>query len=207
VRVRPVTWESLVGEVTGDLLKRDGRVRVAVDAAAALGPGRFAFSVVATLRAAGRFALHVDGGDFLLPASQRFEFGRSSADWFYEGWRDERGLRREVLDPAATGGSGRVLPALWRTDIDRSARADYVAVPADGITVVSGQFLLGSGLAFEVAVHLSCSAAALARRTPAEQQWTLPAYLRYDDEVGPAAIADLVVRVEDPRRPAVVERD
>lgn len=205
MRVRPISWESLVGAVTGDLLGRDGRVRVAVDAAAALGPGRFAASVVAALRAAGRFALHVDGGDFLLPASQRFEFGRTSAESFYEGWRDERGLRREVLDPAAPDGSGRVLPALWRTDIDRSARADYVAVPADGVTVVSGQFLLGAGLAFELAVHLECSAAALARRTPPEERWTLPAYQRYADEVGPAAFADLVVRVEDQRRPAVVE--
>ena len=206
MQIRPITWESLVGEVTDDLLDRDDRVRVAVDGAAALGPGRFASSVVAALRAAGRFALHVDGGDFLLPASQRFEFGRTSVESFYEGWRDERGLRREVLDPAATDGSGRVLPALWRTDVDRSARADYVVLPADGVTLVSGQFLLGGGLPFELAVHLECSAAALARRTPTEEQWTLPAYERYLDEVGPADFADLVVRLEDPRRPAVVER-
>ena len=111
-----------------------------------------------------------------------------------------------MLDPAAPGGSGRVLPALWRVDVDRSARADYVTVPPAGIVVVSGQFLLGSGLPFEFTVHLECSAAALARRTPADLAWTLPAYDRYAQEVDPSAFADVVVRLEDPRRPAIVER-
>lgn len=206
MRVRAVAWEALVAEVADGLLRRDGRVRVAVDGAVALGPSRFAGEVAAALRGVGRYALHVDGGDYLLPASQRFEYGRTSVEWFYEGWRDERGLRREVLEPAAANGSGRVLPALWRTDIDRSARADYVDVPANGVVLVSGQFLLGSGLPFEMAVHLECSAAALARRTPAEERWTLPAYARYAAEVDPAAFADVVIRLEDPRRPAVVER-
>lgn len=192
--------------MAGGLLGQDGRARVAVDGAVALGPERFAGDVTAALRAAGRYALHVDGADFLLPASQRFEYGRTSVEWFYEGWRDERGLRREVLDPAGPDGSGRVLPALWRTDIDRSARAGYVTVPVDGVVLVSGQFLLGGGLPFETAVHLSCSAAALARRTPPGERWTLPAYARYAAEVDPAAFADVVIRLEDPRRPAVVER-
>ena len=48
------------------------------------------------------------------------------------------------------------------------------------------------------------SAAALARRTRPGERWTLPAYARYADEVDPAAFADVVVRVDDPRRPAMV---
>lgn len=51
-----------------------------------------------------------------------------------------------------------------------------------------------------------CAAAALARRTPGEQRWTLPAYARYEQEVAPQAVADVVVRVDDPRRPAVIDR-
>jgi hypothetical protein len=145
--------------------------------------------------------------DFLLPASQRFEFGRRNAEAFYEAWRDPAGLRREVLDPAGPDGTGRVLPALWRTDIDRSARADYVDVPVGGVVVVSGEFLLGGGLGFEYVAHLTCSAEALARRTPPDEAWTLPAYRRYDEEVDPASLADIVVRLEDPRRPAVVDVD
>src|SRR5262249_10942858 len=172
----------------------------------------WARDLVEELRDRGGFALHVSVRDFLLPASQRFEFGRESPEAFYEGWRDEGGLRREVLDPAAPVGNadggrqpGRVLPALWRTDIDRSARADYVTVPPGGIVVVSGEFLLGSGLPFDYTVHLTCSPAALARRTPAEEQWTLPAYARYAEEVAPESFADVVVRLADPRRPHGVE--
>lgn len=53
-------------------------------------------------------------------------------------------------------------------------------------------------------VHLEMSPAALARRTPADLAWTLPAYARYTDEVDPAAFADIVVRANDPAHPALV---
>jgi len=72
--------------------------------------------------------------------------------------------------------------------------------------IVSGPLLLGRGLPFELTVHLDLSPGALARRTPPELAWTLPAYDRYREEVDPTAFADVVVRVDDPRHPAVVER-
>jgi hypothetical protein len=207
VRIRPRSRELLIAEVVAAVLDRaDGRrARVAIDGAAALQPDDWAAGLVDELRVAGSFAMHVSVHDFLLPASQRFEFGRRNADAFYEAWRDESSLRREVLDPAAPDGTGRVLPAMWRTDIDRSARADYVEVPVGGVVVVSGEFLLGGGLGFEYVTHLTCSAEALSRRTPTDEAWTLPAYQRYDDEVDPVSLADVVVRLEDPRRPAVVD--
>ena len=51
--------------------------------------------------------------------------------------------------------------------------------------------------------------AALARRTPPDEAWTLPAYERYEDEVDPIGVADVAVRMDDPRHPALVtdERD
>jgi hypothetical protein len=196
---------GLIDEVAASLLERTGRVRVAVDAAEALEPGALGARLAEVLRGHGRFALHIRTDDFLLPASQRYEFGRTSPESFYLGWRDERGIQREVLDPAAPEGSGRVLPALWRAEVDRSARAEYVTVPHDAIVIVSGQFLLGGGLGFELAVHLECSPAALARRTSSDRAWTLPAYAQYAAEVAPATFADVVVRLEDPRHPAIVE--
>ena len=69
--------------------------------------------------------------------------------------------------------------------------------------VVSGAFLLGLGLPFDRVVHLLMSPAARARRTPADQAWTLPAFDRYDDEVGPAELADVVIKVDDPPHPAL----
>jgi hypothetical protein len=200
-----VSFESLIDELTSRLLSWSSRCRVAVDGAVALSPTRYGGALVDRLHADGRFAQHVSIQDYLRPASQRFEFGRTNPESFYQNWRDERALQREVLDPAAAGGTGRILPALWRTDIDRSARASYVELPGDGVVVVSGQFLLGGGLPFDVTVHLECSPAALARRTPPPEQWTLPAYARYADEVRPAGFADVVIRLEDPRRPAIVD--
>ena len=72
---------------------------------------------------------------------------------------------------------------------------------------MSGALLLGAGLDFDLAVHLAQSAAALARRVEPDRGWTLPAYERYRDEVMPELIADVVVRVDDPRHPALVEPD
>jgi len=78
-----------------------------------------------------------------------------------------------------------------------------VPLDAGGVVLVDGPLLLGRGLPAELAVHLTLSPAALARRTPADQAWTLPAYARYADEVDPVTVADLVVRTEHPDRPAL----
>jgi len=175
MRARPISMTSLIEEIAATLIDRsDQRQRVAIDGAEALGPDALAAALADVLRGHGRAAVPVSMGDFLLPASQRFEFGKTSDESFYLGWRDERGLRREVLDPAAPTGSGRVLPALWRADIDRSARAEYIAVPAGGLVIVGGQFLLGSGLPFDFTVHLDCSAAGRFRPTTGTPRRSTP---------------------------------
>lgn len=206
MRVRPVTPQLLVTELAERIAAtRIGeRVRVAVDGPEAADPGGLADALVAPLRVSGRPVFRVRAEDFLRPASLRFELGRRNPDSFYAGWLDESGLRREVLDPAGPAGSGRLLPALWNAETDRASRAEYVRVPPTAAVVVSGPLLLGGGLPFDFTVHLEMSAAALARRTAVDQAWTLPAFARYAEEVCPAAFADVVVRIDDPRRPAVV---
>ncbi|MGV9807803.1 uridine kinase [Micromonospora chersina] len=209
MRVRPITPELLVTELADRLARAaaPGRLRVAVDGPPAAEPDALAAALVDPLRAAGRPVLHVRAADFLRPASIRLEHGRTNPDAYYEGWVDEAGLRREVLDPAGPDGSGRLLPSLWDADADRASRAPYVDLPPGGVVLVSGTLLLGGGLPFDVAVHLVLSPAALGRRTDPELRWTLPAFARYADEVDPASFADVVVRADDPRHPALVERD
>ncbi|MFI2713700.1 uridine kinase [Micromonospora sp. NPDC018662] len=208
MRVRPISPDRLVAELTGRLARTEasGRLRVAVDGPPAAAPDALAAALVDPLRAAGRPALHVRAADFLRPASVRLEQGRTNPDAYYEGWLDEPGLRREVLDPAGPDGTGRVLPSLWDADADRASRAAYQELPAGGVVLVSGALLLGGTLAFDVAVHLVLSPAALVRRTDPAWRWTLPAFARYADEVDPASFADVVVRADDPRHPALVER-
>lgn len=207
MRVRPISPERLVAELVDRLsgATGPGRLRVALDGPPAAEPDALAATLVDPLRAASRPVLHVRATDFLRPASVRLEHGRTNPDAYYEGWIDEAGLRREVLDPAGPGGSGRLLPSLWDAAADRASRAGYVELPPGGVVLVSGPLLLGGALPFDVTVHLVLSAAALDRRTDPGQRWTLPAFVRYADEVSPAAFADVVIRADDPRHPALVE--
>jgi hypothetical protein len=204
MRVRPVSFDVLVEELADRIGKEPGRVRVALDGAPAAGPDVLADALADPLRVRGRPAVRIATDDFLRPASVRLEFGRTNPDTFYAGWTDEAALRREVLEPAAPGGSGRIITRFWDARRDRATREPYSALADDAVLLVSGPLLLGAGLPFEVTVHLEMSAAALERRTPPEARWTLPAYARYAGEVGPASFADVVVRVDDPRHPALV---
>ncbi|WP_068902954.1 uridine kinase [Planomonospora sphaerica] len=206
MRVRPVSMSSLVEELADRIADspRSSWVRVAVDGAPAARPGDLADALAGPLRLRGREAMRVSAWDFLRPASLRFEHGRTDPDAFYEDWLDAGGLTREVLAPLDPGGSGRVLPSLWNTATDRATRAPYVTLPPGAVLLLDGALLLGRWLPFELTVHLRLSPGALARRTDPELRWTLPAYERYELEAEPAETADVVVRVDDPRHPAVV---
>lgn len=181
----------------------DGRLRVAVDGANAARPGDLADALVGPLRRRGLAALRVRAGGFLRPASLRYEHGRTDADSYYGAWLDAAALDREVLQPLGPGGSGRWLPTLWDPVTDRATREAYLQAAPRAVVLVDGEFLLGRGLAFDLAVHLHLSDAALARRTPEEDRWTLPAYTRYAAEAAPLTAADVVVRTDDPRHPAI----
>ncbi|MDP9408767.1 MAG: uridine kinase [Actinomycetota bacterium] len=206
MRARPVTWPVLVDLLVDRVLATpaEAAVRVAVDGADAARPGDLADALVEPLRARGRPVVRVPAAGFLRAASLRLERGRTDPEAYYEVWLDDGALAREVLDPAGPGGSGRVLPSLRDPGIDRATRAAYVDLPPAAVVVVDGPLLLGRWLPFDLTVHLAMSARALARRTPEQMRWTLPAFERYDEEVRPLESADVVVRVEDPRHPALV---
>ncbi|MFF3440159.1 uridine kinase [Streptosporangium sp. NPDC002721] len=206
MNIRPISPSSLVEELADRVTAnpRDSWVRVALDGAPAARPEDLAAALADPLRLRGREVLHVSTADFLRPASLRFEYGRTDPDSFYADWFDYGGLAREVLRPLDPGRSGKVLPTLWDSAVDRATRAPYVTVPPGGVLLLSGPLLLGRDLPFELTVHLRLSPGALARRTPQERRWTLPAYARYEEEVTPAEVADVVVRVDDPRHPALV---
>lgn len=163
VRITPVSPGRLVDEIVELVAARPCRVRLALDGPPPARPVELAGRVTAGLRTLGRSALVVDATDFLRPASVRLEFGREDSDEFLDGRLDVAGLRREVLDPAGPGGSGKVLPRLWDAAADRAFRDGYATVPGDGVIVLAGALLLGRELPLDVTVHLRMSAAAPAR--------------------------------------------
>jgi hypothetical protein len=206
VRIRPISPEALVEELATRIAGHPDWVRVAVDGAEAARPEQLADGLVAPLRALGRETVRVRSRDHLRPASLRFERGREDPDSFYEDWLDVPGLAREVLVPLDPGGSGRIRAVRFDARTDRASRAGFQAVAPGTVLVLSGALLFGHGLPLELTVHCELSPGALARRTPPELAWTLPAYRRYAQEVDPAAWADVVVRCDDPLHPAVVDR-
>ncbi|UJW36137.1 uridine kinase [Saccharothrix sp. AJ9571] len=203
-RYRPISPDLLAREITERIV--DAPVtRVAIDGAGDA-PGELADTVAESLRLHGRETLHVSTKDFLRAASLRFERGKHDPDARYDDWLDIGGLRREVLDPLGPGGSGLALPALWDAERDRATRRDRVRLPPGAVVLVDGELLLGHGLPFDFTVHLWLSPGALTRRLPAAEHWALPAFDRYDREVAPGEFADVVVRMDDPRHPALIER-
>ena len=164
-----------------------------------VGADALADSLVDGLGAQGRAPLRVRGADFQRPAGERYAHGREDPDAFRDGWLDVGALRREVLDGGATW-----LPALRDAARDRSARVPRQPLPPRAVLLVDGLFLLGLGLPAELVVHVALSPAALTRRGVPD--WQLPAFRSYDELARPGELCDVLVRGEDPRRPAVLVR-
>lgn len=206
MRIEPVSPDLLVDRLVAriEAVSVPHPVRVLVDGPPPARPGALADALVDPLRTRGRPVVRVSAADFLRPASLRYEHGRHDPDAYYTDRLDVAGLTREVLDPLGPNGTRRYLPTLWDAAADRASRASYVDAPDSAVLLLDGDLLLGTGLAADLVLHLDVSPAVLDRRTAEADRWTLPAYRRYVDEVAPADWADVVVRYDDPRRPALV---
>jgi hypothetical protein len=179
-----------------------GALRVALDGPRAAGPEELADALTEPLRTRGRPAIHVRAQTFWRDASLRLEHGRHDVE-SYRDWLDAAALRREVLAPLGPGGSGEYVPSLRDPATNRATRDPRRTAPDGSVLVVSGELLLGRGLPFDVTIHLAVGAAARARRTAPDWAWTLPAFEAYDRAVDPVETADIVVRLDDPRHPAI----
>jgi hypothetical protein len=176
-------------------------LRVAVDGPHCARPLDLSDSLVAPLRARGREATTISAQSFWRDASLRLEYGREDLESFVD-WLDDAALRREVLDPLGPDGSGAYLPSLRDPHTNRATREPARQAGDGAIVIVGGELLLGRDLPFDLTIHLAVSSSARARRTDAGWQWTLPAFDRYDADVSPAAVADVVIRMNDDRHPA-----
>lgn len=210
--MRPVSPAVLADEVAdralGVLASGRGCARVGVDAAVPGDAAALADLVAERLSEHGRAVLRVSAADFLRPRSVRLEHGAHDPDTGYERWFDHLALRREVLDPLGPDGDLTWLPTLWDADRDRATRAAREPAAAGSVLVLDGTFLLRweTADAVDVGVLLVAGDAALARRLPqGDVERVTGAWRRYLEETWPDQRADVLVRVEHPDRPAVVE--
>ncbi|MEV0707208.1 hypothetical protein [Nocardia aurea] len=196
-----ITQDRLAESVTAAVIDRTGHTVIAVDGADAADPVALARRFADSLRDAGRGADVVALHDFVRPASLRLEFGRDDEMSYRTAWFDYAALRREVLD--ALRDDDRWLPALWNERDDRSARTPIRHARPGTVLVVAGPMLLGRDLDFDLTVRLDMSEAALRRRTPDSEHWTIEPLLRYRRE-NPVT-ADFSVRWDHPDRPALLD--
>jgi hypothetical protein len=197
---RPTSPLDLPDALARWLTTTPGVVRVGIDGPAAAQPDSLAASMIEPLRALGRPAVHIPAATFWRDAALRLEFGHEDVEGFLS-WLDADALRREVLLPLVE--RGEYLPSLRDPVTNRSTREPVRTAEPSTVLLVSGELLLGLGLPFDRVIHLAMSPAARARHTEPSLAWTLPAFENYDETVDPASLADVVIRLEDPRRPAV----
>ena len=181
-------------------------LRVALDAPRWMDLGPLTEALRTGLPALGHPVAIVRASDFYRDASLRFEHGRTDVESFYTGWLDVGALQREVLVPLAAAADAHYLPTLRDEASNRATRAQPVPLDARGVLLVCGELLLGAGLSFDLVIHLAVSRSARKRLVPDDWRWTLPAFDRYDIDVDPVALADVVVRYDDPRHPAISVR-
>ncbi|MDT4917951.1 MAG: hypothetical protein QOH89_2651 [Pseudonocardiales bacterium] len=198
---QPIAPDAVAARLADWLAATPGTVRVAVDGPPATGPDELAAALRDELQARGRPAAQIRAACFWRDASLRLEHGRHDVE-SYLSWLDAPALRREVLEPVVAEPAG-YLPSLRDPDTNRSTRAAPVPAAPGLALLVSGTLLLRHDLPFDRTVHLAMSSAARARRTSDAEAWTLPAYDSYDAEVRPAETADVVIKLDDPARPAL----
>ncbi|MDA0217978.1 MAG: hypothetical protein O3B22_00080 [Proteobacteria bacterium] len=212
--------EAVIAEVCGRILGL-GCARpaaVAIDGPDAAGKTTFADALVAPLQTRGVAVVRASVDDFELPRAQRHARGRYSAKGYYRDSFGYAALRALLLDPLASGLS----PVLVRTrafDLasDRPVAAPPVVVPAGGIVLVDGVFLLRPELAgcWDLAIHLEIAEEESTRRALArggdslelrrlQEARYLPGHRLYRDEVDPRAAADIVIDNNDLRHPVIV---
>ncbi|MGV8977772.1 MAG: uridine kinase [Cellulomonas sp.] len=203
---QPVSTAALVEHIVTLVLRRDAgrRWRLAVDGPPSTRPGDLADALMAPLRAHGRPVVRASVDDFLRPASLRWEHGRLDAEAYYSDRVDLGALSRELLDGFGPAGAGRYVASFWDAARERATRAPRQQAPPGAILLLDGSLLLGRGLALDLTVHLSVRPETLARSTSPDERWTLPAFTRYAHEAVPERSADVVVRVDDPRHPALL---
>lgn len=183
------------------------------------GKTTLAAELAEVVRGAGRAVVPVSYDDFHHPRERRHRQGRTSAAGYLDDSFDAAALRRLVLDPVAAGTSS-IVPAAYDLAEDHPVEAEPVPVPADGVVLVEGSFLLVPMLAdrWDLSVMVVADPGRVLERglvrdadlgAPEQvRELYLRRYLAaeelHQERDAPWSRADVVVEMSDPAEPAVL---
>jgi uridine kinase len=198
-------------------------VRVAVDGPDAAGKSTFADALAAAVRMRGHSAIRASIDGFHRPRAERHARGELSSAGYYLDSFDLARLRADLLEPLGPAGSGSYRAAAFDHESDRPVAEPVRIAAARSVLVVDGVFLLRPELrdCWEVAVYLDANDSEILERALARDtarmggadavreryvQRYLPAQRRYERDVDPRGLADVVIENSDPSRPVVTRR-
>ncbi len=217
-----MTRESVIDQIAAAIgaVERSHPIRVAVDGVGVAGKTVFAVELARVIELSGRTSVRVSIDGFHNPASVRKRQGETSPRGYYEDSFDYEAFVRHVLRPLGPGGSRRVRRAVFDFRADAPVASIEELVPADGVVVCDGIFLLRPELnghwdyrifvdvAFDVALERALTrdlelfgSEQAVRRRYLERY--IPGERHYLDIVDPAGLSDVVVGNNDFLNPGV----
>ncbi len=217
-----MTRESVIRQIAAAIgaVERPHPIRVAVDGVGVAGKTVFADELAREIERAGRASLRVSIDGFHNTASVRKRQGDHSPRGYYEDSFDYDAFVHHVLGPLGPGGSRRVRCAVYDFRVDAPVESAEEPVPADGVAVCDGIFLLRPELnghwdfrvfldvSFEVTLEraltrdLELFGSEKAIRARYRLRY-IPGEQHYLDAVDPKALADVVIGNNDFLNPRV----
>jgi uridine kinase len=199
-----------------------GRLRVAVDGRTCAGKTSFGHELAAALRQIGRPTARASLDDFKNPWREARERGydRLSGEGYYRNAYDFASARELLLGPAAPDGSGRLVLCAHDPLTGEDRRDQAISAPPGTVLVVDSVFAFRPeynefwdyriwlevspemALARGIARDIAREGAADAARVHRDRYGVAESI--YLAEVGPRALADLVIDNSDFAAPAVV---
>ncbi|HTW00242.1 MAG TPA: uridine kinase [Streptosporangiaceae bacterium] len=198
-----------------------GRLRVAIDGFTCAGKTSFGHELAAALRDLGRPTARASLDDFKNPWREARELGydRLSGAGYYRNAYDFRSARELLLGPAGPDGSGELVLCGHDPLTGEDHRGTTVTVPPGAVLIVDSVFAfrpeynefwdyriwleVDPGLALRRGIARDAPTEGAAEAASVHRDRYHAAEMIYLAEVGPRALADLIIDNTDFARPAL----